>query len=82
MEHLQNLKIILLVFGQVLGLKVNLENNFLLGINSNQEMVSTLALVLNCRELEWPLSYLGLPLGGNPKSKVFWDPVVEKLARR
>ena len=31
---------------------------------------------------KWPLSYLGLPLGGNPKSKVFWDSVVEKVARR
>ncbi|RVW63729.1 Retrovirus-related Pol polyprotein from transposon TNT 1-94 [Vitis vinifera] len=24
---------------------------------------------------EWPLSYLGLPLGGNPKTIGFWDPV-------
>ena len=56
LEHLQNLKIIILVFGQVLGLKVNLEKSFLLGINTNQEMVSTLASVLNCRESEWPLS--------------------------
>ena len=63
-------------------MKVNLEKSFLLGINTNQEMVSRLASVLNCREAEWPLSYLGLPLGGNPKSKAFWDPVVEKVARR
>ena len=39
-EHLQNLKIILLVFGQFSGLKVKLEKSFLLGINTNQEMVS------------------------------------------
>ena len=38
--------------------------------------------VLNCRVSKWPLSYLGLPLGGNLKSKVFWDSVVEKVARR
>ncbi|RVW69923.1 putative mitochondrial protein [Vitis vinifera] len=25
---------------------------------------------------EWPLSYLGLPLGGNPKTIGFWDPVL------
>ncbi|RVX15851.1 Tetratricopeptide repeat protein SKI3 [Vitis vinifera] len=42
MEHLQNLKIILLVFGQVSG----------------------------------------LPLGRNPKTISFWDPVVERISRR
>ncbi|RVW17381.1 LINE-1 retrotransposable element ORF2 protein [Vitis vinifera] len=31
---------------------------------------------------EWPLSYLGLPLGGNPKTIGFWDPVVERISRR
>ncbi|RVW67200.1 hypothetical protein CK203_065147 [Vitis vinifera] len=30
---------------------------------------------------KWPLSYLGLPLGGNPKTIGFWDPVIEKMQR-
>ncbi|RVW34547.1 Transposon TX1 uncharacterized 149 kDa protein [Vitis vinifera] len=47
-------KIILLVFGQVSGLKINLEK-------------STIS---------------GLPLGGNPKTIGFWDPVVERISRR
>ncbi|RVW15386.1 putative ribonuclease H protein [Vitis vinifera] len=33
------------------------------------------------RVSEWPLSYLGLPLGGNPKTIGFWDPVVERILR-
>ncbi|RVW54308.1 hypothetical protein CK203_068490 [Vitis vinifera] len=53
LEHLQNLKIILLVFGQVSGLKINLEK-------------STIS---------------GLPLGGNPKTIGFWDPMVERILR-
>ena len=28
------------------------------------------------------MSYLGLPLGGNPKTIGFWDPVVERISRR
>ena len=64
-------------------MKINLEKkNSILGINTNQEMVSRLALVLDCIESFWPLSYLGLPLGGNPKSIGFWDLVVEKFSRR
>ncbi|RVW97209.1 Protein-tyrosine sulfotransferase [Vitis vinifera] len=47
LDLLQNLKIILLVFGQESGLKINLEK-------------STIS---------------GLPLGGNPKTIGFWDPV-------
>ncbi|RVX02255.1 NAD-dependent malic enzyme 62 kDa isoform, mitochondrial [Vitis vinifera] len=54
LEHLQNLKIIFLVFRQVSGLKINLEK-------------STIS---------------GLPLGGNPKTIGFWDPVVERISRR
>ena len=81
LELLQNLKIILLVFRQVLCLKRNLEKSSIVGINTNQEMVYRLALVLDCQETNWSLSYLGLPLGGNPNSLGFWDLVVEKVAR-
>ncbi|RVW78875.1 LINE-1 retrotransposable element ORF2 protein [Vitis vinifera] len=82
LDILQNLKIILLVFGQVSGLKINLGKSTISGINTRQEMLSSLALVLECRVSEWPLSYLGLPLGGNPKTIGFWDPVVERISRR
>ena len=41
-----------------------------------------LALIMDCQETDWPLSYLGLPLGGNPNTKGFWDPVAEKVVRR
>ena len=52
LEHLQNLKIILLVFGQVSGLKINLEKNTILGINTRQELLSSLASVFYCRVSE------------------------------
>ena len=41
-DHLHNLKIILLVLGQVSYLKINLEKSSILGIISNQEMVAML----------------------------------------
>ena len=36
MEDLQNLKLILLVFGYILGLKINLSKSTLFGINMSQ----------------------------------------------
>ena len=44
--------------------------------------MSSLASVLDCRVSEWPLSYLGLLLGGNPKTIGFWDLMVERILRR
>ena len=64
------------------SLKINLEKSSILGINTSKEMVSRLASIMDCQETDWPLSYLGLPLGGNPNTKSFWDPVVVKVARR
>ena len=82
MEHLQNLKIVLLVFRQVLGLKINLEKNTISGINTRQELLSSLTSIFYCKVSGWPLSFLGLPLGGNPKTIGFWDPVVERISKR
>lgn len=28
------------------------------------------------------MSYLGLPLGGNPRALSFWNPVVEKVEKK
>ncbi|RVW83280.1 putative mitochondrial protein [Vitis vinifera] len=41
-----------------------------------------LALMLDCKASNWPILYLGLPLGGNPKASGFWDPVIERISRR
>ena len=79
---LQNLKLILLVFGQVSGLKINLKKNTLFNINTSWEFLSSLASILDYRMLEWSLSYLGLPLGRNPKTICFWDSVVKRISKR
>ncbi|RVW91546.1 hypothetical protein CK203_046140 [Vitis vinifera] len=41
-----------------------------------------LAELLDCKASGWPILYLGLPLGGNPKSGSFWDPVIERISSR
>ena len=78
-EELQTLKSLLLVFSQVSRLKVNLDN---FGINLDQNHLSRLALMLDCKASDWPILYLGLPLGGNPTAYGFWDPVIERISRR
>ena len=36
----------------------------------------------NVNKLLSPISYLGLPLGANPRSKVFWNPVLNRIQNR
>ncbi|RVW90395.1 hypothetical protein CK203_045762 [Vitis vinifera] len=80
-EELQTLKSLLLVFGHISGLKVNLNKSSIYGINLDQAHLSRLAEMLDCKASGWPILYLGLPLGGNPKACGFWDPVVERISR-
>ncbi|KAJ9703126.1 hypothetical protein PVL29_004763 [Vitis rotundifolia] len=81
-EELQTLKSLLLVFGHISGLKVNLNKSSIYGINLDQVHLSRLAVMLDCKASEWPILYLGLPLGGNPKACGFWDPVIERISSR
>ena len=41
-----------------------------------------MALVLGCKVSNWPIPYLGLPLGENTKADVFWDSVIERVLWR
>ncbi|WJZ99833.1 hypothetical protein VitviT2T_018248 [Vitis vinifera] len=81
-EDLQTLKSLLLVFGHISGLKVNLDKCNLFYINLDQNHLSKLAKLLDCKASDWPILYLGLPLGGNPKACGFWDPVIERILQR
>ena len=73
---------ILEAFRSMSGLKVNLTKSTLLGINTDEALIQDWALRSGCAVGTWPIKYLGLPLGGNPRKKVFWEPVLTKVAKR
>ena len=79
---MQTLKSLLLAFGHISGLKVNLNKSNIYGINLDQAHLSSLAETLDCKTSGWPILYLGLPSGGNPRAGGFWDPVIEIISRR
>ena len=37
---------------------------------------------MGCKTSKLPMKYLGLPLGAKFKSKVIWNPIIEKMERR
>lgn len=44
--------------------------------------IESLTWILGCKIGHLPSSYLGLPLGASYKSKVIWDPVIERISSR
>ena len=54
----------------------------LLGLGVDGEIITSMAEMVGCGAGLWAISYLGMPLGGNPCSKTFWEPVISKVAKR
>lgn len=77
-----SLILILNSFCEDSGLKINIEKSSVVGINCDPEVCEVLAGSIGCRKVEWPISYLGMPLGHNPRGKSFWDPVISKVEKR
>ena len=81
-QNCANLNLILETICCISGMKINNAKCSLVGINSNGSNVERLAEMLGCGVGSWPLKYLGLPLGGNPRSVSFWNPVVDRVEKR
>ena len=48
----------------------------------NEGIVKSLADSVGCEVGFWPTTYLGMPLGGNPCCRSFWEPVISKVSKR
>ena len=81
-NYFLNYLTILEVFGSISGLRVNLGKSVILGINTDVDLLHYMATFSRCEVGVWPIKYLGLPLGGNPRKVDFWELVVTKVAKR
>ena len=48
----------------------------------DDETVLSLAYSVGCEVGVWLTTHLGMPLGGNPYSRTFWEPVISKVTKR
>lgn len=67
-NHLRYLRVLLLLFEVVSGLKVNLAKSVLVPVG-NVDNVDELAGILGCGTSALPLKYLRIPLGASYKAK-------------
>ncbi|GKV02239.1 hypothetical protein SLEP1_g14697 [Rubroshorea leprosula] len=68
-------KIILQWFKMMSGLRINFHKSSVCGFNVSMGWLNDATGVLCCGVGETPFIYLGMPVGGSPRSKKLWDPV-------
>ena len=78
MEQVHHVRLLLLCFQAVTGLKVNVAKSELVPIGEVNN-VHVLTEILDCRVGALPMTYLGMPLGASHKSPSIWNPILEKI---
>lgn len=82
MANLWDLKTILLCFEFAAGLKVNFSKSYVMEVNVDHEFLGMAEKFLYCRLGSVPFTYLGLPVGANPRLEKTWQPFLHLLASR
>lgn len=78
-DHLLNIKKMLILFQLASGLQVNFHKSSLHGIHTEDSWLRSAARALLCKVGGFPFSYLGLPLGGCSSRLSTWDPILKKI---
>jgi len=76
------MELCLLIFQAISGLKVNLFKSSMVGVSVEESSVSSFVEVMGYSVGNWSISYLRMPLGGNPITISFWDPVMETISKK
>ena len=77
-QHLMYIQLVLTFFEAVIGLRVNLRKSEMVP-EGDVPNLRVLADIISCRIGSLPMSYLGMPLGANFKSKTVWNSILEKM---
>ena len=81
-DEILALRKILRCFQLVSGLKINISKSMLVEIRCAEETTRSLANIINCKSGKLPIIYLELLIATKPRSKSFWDSVIESFKRK
>ncbi|KAK3228824.1 hypothetical protein Dsin_000705 [Dipteronia sinensis] len=82
MEYPMTSKRILRCFELVSGLRINFHKSCLVKVGRKGDRKVDWVVTFRCKSVSLPITYLGLPLGANPGTKAFWNPVIDKIESR
>lgn len=78
-EDLRIIKLILVLFEGISGLKVNYHKTCLFSSEKNKLPEEHLARTFNCVRGTLPVSYLGIPISGCRPSRQVWEELISKI---
>ncbi|KAA0034017.1 LINE-1 retrotransposable element ORF2 protein [Cucumis melo var. makuwa] len=80
--YLNNLRMAISLFEKASGLKINLTKSVMVPVNVSwpRALECASSWDISCHTL--PLTYLGVPLGGNPKSKLFLRNIEDRIQKK
>ena len=81
-ENLMPVKTILRSFELASGLKINFAKSSVGAFGQSQQWKQHAATFLHCGLMTFPLVYLGIPLGANPRRGRMWDPIIRTCERK
>ncbi|KAK3197994.1 hypothetical protein Dsin_021409 [Dipteronia sinensis] len=64
------------------GLKINFHKSCLVKVVKKRTFDEGWAATFRCTKSFLPITYLGLPQGGNLRKEAFWNPVISKVEQR
>ncbi|KAK2652273.1 hypothetical protein Ddye_012129 [Dipteronia dyeriana] len=82
LKFIRAAKRVLRCFELASKLKINFHKSCLVQDGKKNNLVNDATEIFRCKKACLPISYLGLPLGANPSSKAFWDPVLAQIEKR
>jgi hypothetical protein len=82
LEKAQNLKLILLGFEQLSGLKINFHESELFCFGEAQDKVNAYTELFGCGQGQFPMRYLGIPIHYQRLTLAEWKLVEERLQKR
>jgi hypothetical protein len=82
LEKSQNLKLILSAFEQLFGLKINFHKSELFCFGEAHDEVNVYTNLFGCRQVQFPMRYLGIPIHYRRLTIAEWKLAEERLQRR
>jgi hypothetical protein len=73
------MKLLLYMFEQLSGLKINYDKSEILVIGGDQDMAVMYAQIFNCQIVSFPLKYLGVPISVSRLHVIDWLKLEEKI---
>jgi hypothetical protein len=81
-QQIKLFKVVLQIFQEISGLKINLDKSEILVIADNAGQGQRLTHILQCRVSNFPITYLGLPLSDKKLTRAAYLPLIQQEEAR